>query len=232
MEKEVWVDKKTILQAPFEIVELLYGFKQIALIIKFSSESGEIFGMYRPEDGLKISIESSIPIPRELYLDCAFSKACNLLGWDFAPPVFPWEIPGESKGVIRPYWKHVGHMQKYHFAKERLLTENSDLWKKIAVADYIFGVCDRVNNDFLVTTEGVKVVDSGYSFLSGLDFTFQHSVVREALFGVTLENDKEILSSLRRGIPEIVEKLDYLTEDDKRWVLDRTNKILEIKMII
>ena len=216
---------------PYEIVEALPGLKSLALIIKFHKENGDSFGLYRPEQGVMLSVDPRIPKPRELYLDCAFSDQCLSLGWDHVVPVYEWSLEEGDRGVIRPYWPKVGQMQIYHFKKEKLLAGDAHLWKQIAVADYVFGVGDRVSNDFLVTEDGIKVADSGYSFLPGLDFVGQQSIVRECLLGESIESDEQLLSDLEKISSSDVNS-PHLTDENKYWVTKRAEEILKRKVII
>lgn len=231
MEREFWTSKNGINSTPYELVELVQGIKQLAIVVKFNQEDQDLFGLYRPEQGIKISIDPRIPKPKELYLDCAFSELCQSLGWDHVAPVFEWTLNEKDKGVIRPYWKEVQQYQVYNFKRESLLKQNSTLWKTIAVGDYIFGVGDRVANDFLQTSEGLKLVDSGLSFLSGLDFQYQQSIIRDNLKGESISDQPELLNSICM-IPTIVQVNQHLTNENIHWVIKRVENILKQQIII
>ncbi|HEX9805060.1 MAG TPA: hypothetical protein VGA67_05235, partial [Candidatus Dojkabacteria bacterium] len=168
MEKKIWFSPENKFTS-FEVVEVLTGLKQVCLVIKFHLDNKEILTLYRPENTLLVSIDPSIPKPQELYNDCAFSQQCNLLGWDQFLPVIPWSLDETDKGVIRPFLENVKQLEIFNFHQKALLSSDPVFWKTIAVADYVFGIGDRVCNDFLLSKEGTKVVDNGFSFLPGVD---------------------------------------------------------------
>lgn len=213
-----------------EVVEVLMGMKQQSLIVKFNISGEELYALYRPEEGVRVSICPDIPKPEELYRDCAFSDICNSVGWNFVLPVIPWRFDEESAGVLRPFYKKAGTMNVYDFKKEQLLREDASFWKKNAVMDYVFGVGDRVSNDFLVTDSGVKVVDSGISFLSGLDISPQTSIVRASLVGEKLSG--EVNSDKLLQVKEAVKVNRFLTDENKNWVYKRIEKVLREGVVI
>lgn len=213
-----------------EVVEVLLGMKQISLVVKFNVSGEEMYTLYRPEDGVRVSICPDIPKPEELYRDCAFSEICNSVGWNFVLPVIPWRLDEESVGVLRPFYKNASLMNVYDFRKEKLLGKDASFWKKIAVMDYIFGVGDRVNNDFLLTDDGIKMVDSGLSFLSGIDIPLNSSVVRRALEGEELRG--EVNSSQLLQVKEFVNVNQFLTVENKNWVHKRIDRLLKAGVVI
>lgn len=221
---------EAILGNTHEVVEVLLGMKQISLVVKFSVSGEELYALYRPEDGVRVSICPDIPKPEELYRDCAFSDICNSVGWNFVLPVIPWRLDEESVGVLRPFYKNAGAMKVYDFRKEQLLRKDASFWKKIAVMDYIFGVGDRVSNDFLVTDSGIKVVDSGISFLPGLDMSPQASILRASLEGEKLTG--EIDPGQLFLVKEAVSVNKFLTEENKNWVYKRIEKVLRDGVVI
>ena len=230
MEYELWSRKEFVNTVPFKVIEVIADQSQTSLVIQFGTNTN-LLGLYRPEKGLGLSIDPRIPKPKELYLDCAFSEQCRLLGWTHVAPVFPWQLDAEDKGVIRPYWPVIKNMEIYHFNRQSLLKNDPKLWKKIAIADYVFGLADRVSNDFLVTKDGLIVIDSGFSFLPEIDFVYQHSLVRDNLRGESLSNDKDILIDLHH-VPQNISQCQYLTDEQKFWVIERTQEILKQEMII
>lgn len=213
-----------------EVVEVISGMKQTSLIVKFNVSGEEFCALYRPEDGIRVSICPEIPKPEELYRDCAFSEICNSVGWNFVLPVIPWRLDEESVGVLRPFLKSAGSMNVYDFRKDQLLRKDANFWKKIAVMDYIFGVGDRVSNDFLVTDSGIKVIDSGISFLPGLDISLLSSIVRSALVGEKLGD--EINPGQLLQIKEAVYGNQFLADENKNWVYKRIEKVLREGVVI
>lgn len=213
-----------------EVVEVISGMKQTSLIVKFNVSGEEFYALYRPEDGIRVSICPEIPKPEELYRDCAFSEICNSVGWNFVLPVIPWRLDEESVGVLRPFLKSAGSMNVYDFRKDQLLRKDANFWKKIAVMDYIFGVGDRVSNDFLVTDSGIKVIDSGISFLPGLDISLLSSIVRSALVGEKLGD--EIKPGQLLLIKEAVYGNQFLADENKNWVYKRIEKVLREGVVI
>jgi len=100
---------------------------------------------------------------------------------------------------------------------------------RAALTDYIFGVGDRVSNDFLITDDGLMVVDSGFSYLLGLEFVEQQSIVRETLEG---ENIPEQLMNELRLFSEKSYRNVYLGDEEIYWVGQRIQRILGLKKII
>lgn len=215
----------------YEIIEVLAGLKQVCLLIKFKHLGTETLALYRPESTLKISVDPSIPKPRELYLDCAFSEQCSYLGWNQFLPVLPWAIDDTDKGVVRPYYRNVKQLNIYQFRRSYLLSQNPFFWKTIAVADYVFGVGDRVSNDFLITEDGTKVVDSGFSFINRLNLDPNLSIIRKNLEGEPIQTDHNLLNLLST-IPSNISSSLYLTEENKYWVSKRVENLLNKQAII
>jgi len=191
-----------------------------------AKSNGEIMsGLYRPEKGLLVSVDPRVPKPQELYRDVAYYRFCDFLGWQGVAPVFPWQLEPGDKGVIRPYWKVIKNMEIYHFGKKKLDGGDRLFWRRLALADYIFGVGDRVSNDFLITQDGTQVVDSGFSFLPELNFPYQQSIIRDLYRGDSV--DDSLLTDLERlrqdFDPNYVDGL--IGEIELYWVWERVRRI-------
>lgn len=230
MEKLFWSAPEKS-QYSYEVVEVITGLKQVSLIIKIYNYQEEMLALYRPESTIKVSIDPSIPKPLELYLDCAFSQQCQLLGWSQFLPVIPWSLDETDKGVVRPYWRDVKTLNIYNFNKSTLLATEPTFWKTIAIADYVFGIGDRVSNDFLLTDDGIKIADNGFSFLSGIDLPTNLSIIREKLAGVSIASDQDILTALSTILSNISNQ-DYLSDENKYWVIQRVKNTLSQRVII
>jgi hypothetical protein len=230
MLREMWKNQISVSESGFEMVEVIQGMKQVAVVVRLEGNKQETFGLYRPERGLMLTLDQRIPKPMELYRDCAYSEMCRKLGWDQVAPVYPWQVDENDKGVIRPYWREIKAMQIYDFDRKRLLNENSSIWLSIAIADYVFGVTDRAANDFLVTDDGLWVVDSGLSFVSDLYFAYQNSILRESLRGVEIY-DLILLGKIKK-IPEMIDGIDFLTDENKYWVIARSKELLRVGKIL
>lgn len=214
----------------YEVAEVILGFKQTALIINFELGNRILQTLFRPESGLRVSIDSEIPKPEELYRDCAFSEICNELDLEFVPLVVPWCLDSE-KGVLRQYWKSVRVLQPYQLDKQYLLSiDGGNIWKKMAVVDYVLGVADRVANDILITDSGVRVVDSGYSFVPGVDLGREMSCIRKVMFG---EDIRGILKAFEeKQIREKIRTSGYINDESKYWADQRFKRITEDGVVL
>lgn len=175
------------------VTEVLWGLKQLAALIMITSSDGETMeGLYRPEMGVKLSIDPRIPKPQELYRDCAYSQVDRLLEWNVCPPVVPWALDETDKGVVRPYWPQAKNLRVDELT--RTLNSSPEYWTKVAVLDYICAVVDRELNDVLVVNGVPQVVDSGLSFVKGEKFPCQSFLVRKYMKDIPL--GKEIVRNL------------------------------------
>lgn len=199
LDTHLLVDKKPEL---INIVEVVTGLKQVCLKVRVCIDGVEGLGLFRPEETLKLTPDPRIPIPEEIYRDVAYFRVDQLLDWNVSAPIVPWELKPGKPGVLRPYWPNINKVQPYDTSRERLM-EKGIFWQHLAVLDYICAVIDRSANDIMrVQPENQEVViDSGLSFVDGLEFVTQHSVIRSALAGVPLD-----LS--------IIEDLAYISEQD------------------
>lgn len=172
-----------------EVVEVLTGLKQVCLKVKVVFEGVEGICLFRPEKTLKLTPDLRVPLPQELYRDIAYYKVCQLLGWDVAAPIMPWELNPQTKGVLRPYWPDISSVMPYSL---REYVNNSDrlFWQRVACLDYLCGVIDRNANDILLIQPDNQpiVVDSGLSFVEDLNFVYDKSDVRDYLRHADLDS--------------------------------------------
>lgn len=229
MKLEVWGNSDRLSKTRGRVVEGLSGLKNVSVVVALDCGESEVLGLYRPEKGIQLSVDPRIPKPSELYRDAEFTRMCREIGWNFVAPVIPWQLEEGDRGVIRPYWRQITKMEVYNFHRNLLLNNESLFWLRVALTDYVFGVGDRVSNDFLITDDGLMVVDSGFSYLPGLEFVGQQSIVREALEGENIPD--QLLSELR----SFLEKpfcSGYLGDEEIYWVDQRIKHILGLEKII
>lgn len=229
MKSEIWNNGARVAQTEGRATEVVQGFKSVALVISLSTDEGGVFGLYRPESGIRLSVDPRIPKPSELYRDVEYSRMCRDIGWDVAAPVFPWQLKDGDMGVIRPYWRQTKNMEVYHFKRDLLLGSGTAFWIKVAIADYVFGIGDRVSNDFLITGDGLFVVDSGFSYLPGLEVVGQQSIVRETIIGENIP--EKMLDDLKLFFRKPVQSI-YLAGDETFWIGQRIQRILEVGKVI
>ncbi|MBI2326079.1 hypothetical protein HYU91_01700 [Candidatus Collierbacteria bacterium] len=229
MKEEIWDDGDRLTKTRGRAVEVVTGLKSLTVVMALDCDGREVLGLYRPESGIRLSVDPRIPKPSELYRDVEYSRMCREIGWEIAAPVFSWRLSEEDRGVIRPYWRQVTKIEVYNFRRDLLLNNDSYYWLRIAMADYVFGVGDRVSNDFLVTDDGLMVVDSGFSYLPGLEFVGQQSIVRETLRG---ESIPEQLMNELRLFSEKTYRGRYLSDEEVYWVGQRIQRVLDLKKII
>lgn len=228
MDFEQFISKTPISSA----VEVIPYLKQIALVVKLDNGSEIREGLYRSESGFRITVDPRIPRPQELYRDIAYHKVDNLLGWDTTLPVVFWEMSETDRGVMRPYIRNAGIFQSYQINMD-LFNKDMDYWMKVAVLDYICAVTDRVYNDFLILPSGsIKTMDSGLSFVEGLNFVCQTSCVRNILKGQNI--DESILTDLEKlSFENLDANVNGLVNNKLiDFVLQRTDILLVEKRIL
>ncbi len=217
---------------PPSVVEIFGGMKQTAIILRSDIKGQMIEFLYRPEKGVILSLDPRIPSPQELYRDIAYHKMDEILGWNLSAPVIEWRLGTEHKGVLRPYWRNIGKMEWYDFRRENLV--NNDFWIKVAVLDYICGTVGRSSNDVLIVKGRPVLVDSGLSFVDGLNFVCQGSLIRERLSGAELPT--KVLSDLKslKGKSEEIKKQisQFVNSSQIEWVLKRAESVSNNGVVI
>jgi hypothetical protein len=215
---------------------------QYAMLIEFPGEiaPGTSLGMYRPEQFIgPYAIHEHVPVPQELYRDVAFHILDRTLDWDLTAPVKPWTLKDDDRGTIRPYWENIREMQIYHYTKA-LLTSHL-FWQRLAVLDYIGGLYDRTYNDVLALPaqhegeeERAVVIDNGLSFLPGLDFVYDKSLIRDILRSQPL--DRGVMADLLRlkyKLASFGHKVQgTISDDDLQWVAARIDRLLAEKKVV
>jgi hypothetical protein len=229
---------------PYE-VQYRSHFRQPVLMLEFMiaqySKQLETRAMFRSENTMKFQTDIRVPIPQELYRDVAYHEVDSLLGWDVSAPVIPWEVRklnGEiEKGVLRPYWDEVTNMQIYDFKRGALLQDMDNFWQKVALLDYVCAVIDRTYNDILkiphaLVPSGRVVIDSGLSFVEGIEFITQQSLIRQALKGDAV--DPQLLDDLSKLDENHLysEISPYVNDAEIDAVIDRIEKILQEGVIL
>lgn len=206
--------------------------KQIGLVVKYNYCGEMQKGLYRPERAVFPNLDTRVPYPSEIYRDVAYHQIDKLLGWNITVPITPWTMKEDDKGVLRQYWDNVDTWQDYHYSQDNM--NDRDFWTKTAVLDYVCGVVDRNPNDilFITGTADKKVADSGLSFVDELDFTSQHSRVREELSGQPIKenilNDLAIITT--SNLSSVLS--EHVNENDLSWVARRAKFIRNIKVVI
>jgi hypothetical protein len=215
-----------------KVVEVIPSMKQTAMIVEVECEANLIECLYRPEKGIRLSLDPRVPKPQELTRDVAYHRLDRFLGWNLSLPVVFWSLEQGDRGVLRPYIRKVEKMEIFHFTKERLRGKNQDFWLKAAVLDYVCGVVDRGSNDVLIVGGQPRLIDSGLSFVPYENFPVQQSLIRERLKGERLE--ERILADLERldlkGIASATIKL--IDEELLTWVVRRASLTLEKRRVI
>ncbi len=210
------------------VVSVLCGLKQTAALVKINSQGQEITGLYRPEHGVRISLDPRIPKPQELKRDIAYHLVDSALGWNLSAPVKQLTLgPGDS-GVVRPYWHQAQSLPVF----DHHLDERVGFWKKVAVLDYCCGVVDRNLNDVLLVDGEILVIDSGLSFVEGKNFTVQNSFIRDQLQGQPL--GEEIVHDLA-GLAtlDLMYKLEDLVPSSSiSSLIQRMRNLVESQVII
>lgn len=136
-----------------------------------------------------------------------------------------------DKGVLRPFFREVANPEVYHFTREWLLA-NPVFWLRAAALDYICGIVDRNAHDVLLVEGNPVLIDNGFSFVQGVDFIYQHSLVRETLVGERLPEsvlaDLECLdfASVRSQVDGLLEKSGVV------WMQERTSVVLEAGVVV
>ncbi len=211
---------------------VITGMKHIALLLDVESHGKHGVCLYRPEKGTKLELDTRVPVPSEIYRDVAYHNIDAFLGWGVSAPVIPWQLKEEDKGVLRPYWIDAEAVDVYHTCRD-FFNEQYDFWIKVAVLDYICGVVDRAPNDLLdIDTNKFVVIDSGLSFVEGLDFPYQLSIVRDAMKNAPIPDF--LLNKLAHlPIEKVIKKNDGLIgESEVCWMYQRINQIISQKVIL
>lgn len=207
-------------------VEVLYGMKQLAMIIGDGCQEY----LFRPEDGVKLTIDTRVPKKKELYRDVAYTRIDQSLGWNISLPVSPFEFDGE-KGVIRPYFRNANNIKLFEI-NDRLFQKNPNFWTKVAVLDYMCGVIDRTVNDILIVNGQYKVIDSGLSFVDGKEFSVQNAFVRKYLTGNQI--DKNIIQDLKAlSMRKLEKNTRGLIENKQRlWTMRRKQVLINNGIVV
>lgn len=211
-----------------EIVSVLSGMKQTAFILRVHSNNKHTDCLFRFEDGITLTLDSRIPKPQELYRDVAFHNIDYILGWNITAPVKIWEFENH-KGVIRPYYTDVKHFDSYQINND---SDLKDFFLKTAILDYICGVVDRNSNDVLIVNEIPILVDSGLSFVDGVNFFSQISQIRKKFIGSRIPEDLLQQLGLLTNRSNYMNVSHLLNSSQIEDVINRTKNILKIKTII
>lgn len=209
-------------------IGVLGNTKNLALVIE-TTVGGEILEcLYRPENGVRLTLDPRIPKPEEIYRDSAYTRVDRLLGWNVSLPVEPWSIDNEDKGVISPFERTGKPLNHWNY-KEKL-QYYADFTLKLATLDYICAVTDRAPNDILEVGNGLKVVDSGLSFVEGIDFISQNTIARDIAKDGELSRDiLDDLQKLNANLENITAGL--LDPHLIKWVVLRKEKLLNTGLI-
>ena len=212
-----------------EATEVLTGMKQFALILQSREGSSVDEYLFRPESGVRLTIDRRIPKPQELDRDVVFHRVARLVGWNITLPVEPYTFEDE-KGAIRPFYRNIKKIEPYELKYDSM--KDSDFWVKTAVLDYMCGIVDRVSNDILIIDNQKRLVDSGLSFVEGSNFTVLNSVVRKILRGV--EIDEKLLNDIFRLNWRNIKKetSGLITDQEMKWVLERRDLTLRQKKVL
>ena len=213
------------------LVEVLPTMKHTALVVEMRNGMGSSECLYRPEKGVSLTLDVRIPKPQELYRDVAYHRVDQVIGWGVSVPVVPLTLEGIGKGVLRPYYMDVKRMEVYHFTRDRLMRD-ADFWIRAAVLDYVCGVVDRTANDVLVIDGNPWLVDSGLSFVDGLEFVCHHSQIRDTLRGIQIGDtiSSELAELKNESLSPRLTKL--IRADSMAWLIKRTSRILEAQTVL
>lgn len=212
------------------ILEVRDGMKQLAFIVEMKSDGNKFECLYRFEKGLLLELDPRIPKPQELYRDVVYHRIDRALGWNLTAPVIPWSLNKDCNGVLRPYWRNAGTMEIYQVDKNAI--DNIEFWTKAAVLDYICGIVDRQPNDILILEDRLVLVDSGLSFVSGIDFVYHRSFIREKFQGVKLSTDivSDLTSLLNNGI--VQDASQFINESQQTWMLQRAKRVVNENLVL
>ncbi|MBP9690648.1 hypothetical protein KBD81_01065 [Candidatus Woesebacteria bacterium] len=227
IEHEVELSDKPKVIKPLEVIGTT---KNIALLVEIEHAGHRSKALYYPEKGVRLTIDSRIPKPFEIYHNIAFFKLSQILGWNMVTPAISFALSEEDRGSLSPFYDDVETQPQYYFRR----LQPDEVWIQIAVLDYLGGLIDRTSNDILFLPNGkIVVTDNGLSFVKGVDFTTQISVVRAAILGARLP--KWILSNLMKLNSTSLQKLQgYLFESEEAVaaIIQRRDRLMCEQQVI
>lgn len=228
MERRNFLDLSAIEEA--RPLQVLTGFRNLSVLVEGFQRGRVCELLFRPESEVKAQWDPRIPVPKEIYRDVAFHRIDSLLGWNITAPVVPLTVPGLGPGVVRPFWREASQLPSYKMEEDFI--SNSDFWIKVAILDCACACIDRVKNDILIIKDGRVLIDSGMSFVDGMDFDYQTSFVREAFRNEQIP--PHLLSDLHKlNFDNLCSQTKGLiTMTSCEWVMNRTDRILKVGKVL
>ncbi len=211
-------------------IELIGGTKNISLVIEIERDGVLSPALYRPESGVRLTLDTRIPKPFELYHDCAYTALSLMLGWNITAETEPFSLSPDDSGVIRPYFHEAATKPHYYFES----VNTSDFWLQVAIMDYLAGVVDRTSNDILFLPDGnKKIIDSGLSFVEGDHFSSQISLLRKRFLGHQIP--PHLLHDIQKIKVEDLHSLApflYDSQEAVGWIESRQRSLLSRGVIL
>lgn len=204
--------------------------KNFSMLVEVKEQERKLKAIYYPETGIRLVIDSRIPKPFEIKHNIAYYYLSRLLGWNIAIQTIPYSLDKDDQGALSPFYDDLEIKPDYFFKS----LKPNDYWMKLAILDYLAGLIDRTYNDILFLSNGeIKVTDNGLSFVQGVDFTYQISIIRQALYNIEIPHKilKDIQVLNRKKLLTLQMHL-YKSEDAIDSVLKRKHKLLVGKKII
>jgi len=211
-------------------IEMWAHTKNFSVILEVEQGGQHSKAIYYPEKGVRLTTDIRIPKPYEVYHHIAYFELDQAMGWGVAIPASSFSIESGDYGALSPFYENVEVKPHYFFESLR----PNDIWLKIAVLDYLAGLIDRTSNDVLFLPNGdIKVTDNGLSFVEGVDFATQISVIRKALRGQELpQNILEDIAGLSVVRLHGLNSLVYNSEQALISVMLRREVLLDKQMVV
>lgn len=211
-------------------IEVKNSPKAVRLLLEINHSGGSMQALFYPEKGIKFSIDTRIPKPWEAYHQAAYYQLAKMLGWKIAIPTVPFSLDADEKGVLSPYFTEATTQPHYFYES---ITPNTT-WLQIAALDYIAGLVDRTSNDILwLPNDQVVVTDNGLSFVEGVEFSTQISVIRKAMRGICLPAEiMQAVSLITAQKLDMLSPLLFSPDTAIQSIIARRDRILAEQQVL
>jgi len=204
--------------------------KNISLLVEVTQQGQKSRALYYPEKGVRFQTDQRIPKPYEVHHHVAFFQLAQMIGVSSAIPAISYSLKDDDCGSLSPFYDSAEVKPHYFFES----LEPSPAWVELATLDYLAGLIDRTSNDILFLPSGqVVATDNGLSFVEGVTFSTQISVVRKAMQGEALPS--YLLTRISSLNPRSLRQLSallYNPEVALKSVVDRRNALLEKGVVL
>jgi hypothetical protein len=216
-------EKQIASQVPLEVI---YGNKQPAIVTDVTFTDGSQHkGLFRACRDTK-EVDTRVSAGEELNRDHAFYLLSTLLGWDIVVPNWLSSLEGRNgtiEGITRLYYPNVKTYAVYAMETGEPFQTKADLTflRRAAALDYFGAVIDRYSNDILQLVTSWRLIDSGLSFVSGLDFVTHSQILRELAKDMPL-TEEELTAISQIALADFGLIADVL--QDRNLVTDTYNR--------